>query len=443
MRRLLAVMVALALTVAACGGAESDETTTSAAETTVPTTVPTTVATTTVPVGAVAEDLDGLVAAAEEIRGLSFLDQPTITVLTDEELEARIRAELEEEIDPADIAIEEALFELLGLIDPDLDLLTAYTNLYAEQVAAFYDADTRELVVPGSSDATPLTKTIVVHELIHALTDQHFGFGATLDALVDEERFHEASALQALVEGDATYFQIVYLQSLPIAEQLDAARESLAADMTVLEALPEFIGADLAFAYDAGFRFVERLVADLGIVGVDQALRRPPTTTEQILRPDAYLGLEPGVEVELGDIAPSGWETAIAGTLGEWNISNYLLRGVDRGTATIAAAGWGGDAYAVLTSDAGTALVMKFVGDTPRDTAELSNALVESLPATADVRRPVTSVPTGDEAATVPFTARFSGGVFASLQHLGRDLVLVVATDEATVSAIAEVLSLG
>jgi hypothetical protein len=432
MRRLLAILAVLTFAAAACGGGESTDSTTTSM-----------VTTTAAPVGAVAEDLGELIAAAEEIRGLSFLDEPTITVLTDEELEARIRADLEEEIDPADIAVEQALFELLGLIEPDLDLLTAYTDLYAEQIAAFYDPDTRELVVPGSSDATALTKTIVVHELIHALTDQHFGFGATLDALVDEERYHEASALQALLEGDATYFQIVYLQSLPMAEQVDAARESLAADMTVLEALPDFIGDDLAFPYDAGFRFVERLVADLGVGGVDQALRRPPATTEQIMRPDAYFSLEPAVEVELGDVAPPGWETAASGTLGEWNISNYLLRGVDRGTATIAAAGWGGDAYAVLTADTGTAFVMRFVGDTPRDTAELSNALVESLPETADLRSPSTTQPTGDDAATVPFTARFSGGVFASLEHLGRDLVLVIGTDEATVTTIAEAISLG
>ena len=77
-------------------------------------------------------------------------------------------------------------------------------------MGGYYDDETREMVVSGASTLSPLSKTIVVHELVHALTDEHYAFAAYSDDLWDADRFEEAYALQALVEGDATYYQIVY-----------------------------------------------------------------------------------------------------------------------------------------------------------------------------------------------------------------------------------------
>lgn len=435
MRRIAAVALALALVSAACGDDEAVPTTTEVSPSS--TAVSTTIAPVG-PVGAVEDDIADLIAIAQEVRGLQFLDPPTVTFLTDEDLEARIRSDLAEEVDPAEVAIEEALYELLGLIDPDLDLLAAFTDLYAEQVAGFYDFDTRELVVSGSADATPLTKTIVVHELIHALADQHFAFGAALDELFTAERYEQAQAYQAMIEGEATYFQIVYLQSLPFEEQFDAARESALSDTTVLDTLPAFIGADLAFPYDTGFRFIERIVTDQGIEGVDQAFRLPPTTTEQVLRPNAYFTLEPAIEVELS-ASLSGWDEGFSGVFGQWNLSNMLLRGVDGGTATIAADGWGGDAFSFLVNGEDSALVLHYVGDTPRDARELFDAWVAGLPTTLGVRTPTTTAPgPDDDPAVVPSTASFTGRVTASLEMLGADVVLVVSTDAAAVAELAE-----
>ncbi|MDX1690292.1 MAG: hypothetical protein R3290_04630 [Acidimicrobiia bacterium] len=429
--RLVAVVLLLALAGAACGDDGSDTTTTTESATT----------TTAAPAGAIEDEVATLVAAAERVRGLEFLDEPTLTFLTPEELAERIRTDLSEDIDPDDIADEEALLELLGLIGPDLDLLEAYTSLYAEQVAAFYDPDTREMVVGSAEEATPLTRSIVVHELIHALVDQHYGFGAELDRLVDEERFHEATALQALVEGDATYFQIVYLQSLPSEDQLSAARESLLADTSVLDSLPPFMGRDLAFPYDSGFRFVERVVADLGLEGVDQAYRRPPTTTEQIIDPDRWFTLEPGIDVEL-DVPLPGWDVALEGTLGQWNLGNYLLAEAGEGVSTIATDGWGGDAFEVLRSGDGTTLVYRYVGDTPRDAAEVFDGLVASLGTLLGDPAPATTGPgEDDDPALVPSTAVFDGRIDATVERLGADLVLVVSTDVDVVQQLAEALS--
>jgi hypothetical protein len=58
----------------------------------------------------------------EQVRGLEFLADPVITVLTPAELAARVREDIEEEIDPAEIVVDEAFFQLIGLLDPEISV---------------------------------------------------------------------------------------------------------------------------------------------------------------------------------------------------------------------------------------------------------------------------------------------------------------------------------
>jgi len=417
----LTIVVAAALVFAACGDDAAD-TTTSTTTTTRP-----------APVGDLADELAALVDVAEDVRGLVFLADPVITILSDEELSQRVREDMEEEIDLDDIVIDQAFFELIGLLEPGTDLAQVLTDLYAEQVAGFYDSDTKEMVIAGGHELTPLRRTIVVHELIHALADQHFDLGARLDALVDEERYHEASALQALAEGEATYFQIVYFQSLPGVDQLAAATESLEIDSTVLDSLPAWFGEDLAFPYDQGFLFVETLVARNGIAGVDQAYGRLPTTVEQIIHPEAYRTFEPSRVVELpGNAILPGYEIYEEGELGEWNVRLFLLDGVADGDAIIGSAGWGGDDYRILWDGTEVVFLYQYEGDTPRDAQELAGSLQESVG-----ERMAVGNPSGQDDGPVTF----SGDDYAWILLDGSTVYFVAASDPEAGQTMAEVLT--
>jgi len=421
--RILIVLAALAVVVSACGDDTSIDTgapTTSAAPTT----------SRAAPVGDLAEEMELLVRAAEEVRGLDFLADPTITVLTVEELAARVRKDIEEEIDPDEIVIDQAFFQLLGILGPEIDLAQAITDLYSEQVAGFYDHDTKELVVGGDAEMTALTKIIVVHELIHALADQHFGL-STLTDLIDEERYHEASAFQALVEGEATYFQVVYMQSLPISEQVAAATEAHDYDTTVIDALPAWFGEDLSFPYNQGFLFVETLIERGGIAAVDQAYGRLPTTVEQVMHPQVYRTLEPSREVSLpGNAIVPGYEIYEEGELGEWNLRLYLLDGVAAGDAVIGSAGWGGDEYRILWNGTEVAFAYEYEGDTPRDAEELADSLAESVRARMAVGSPQSS-----NGAVV-----LRGDDYAWILQRGSSVFFVAASDPAAGEALAAVL---
>src|SRR3990172_13008324 len=133
--------------------------------------------------------------------------------------------------------------------------LLAYISLYAEQVGGFYDHETGEMVIMGGSELSPLSKSIVVHELVHALTDQHYGFASLSDELWDAGEFERVSAISSLAEGDATYFQLAYLETLSTSDQVDAVTESMDVDTTVMDSLPASFSEDLTFPYDSGFGF--------------------------------------------------------------------------------------------------------------------------------------------------------------------------------------------
>ena len=454
MKRSIILLAAAALLLAGCGDevdwstttpatTTSAVTTTTAAVTTTTAAATTTGATTTTQAvttsagdaGGTPAGIQELIAVAEDLRGRRFLEPIEVTVLSTDDLAARVRADLEEDLDPQDLAVEEALAQLLGILPADVDLGAALTDLYAEQVGGFYDSDTGELVVAGGEELSPLARTIIVHELVHALADQHFGLGATLDGLVEAELDHQAAALQALAEGEATYFQMVYLQDrLSPEEQMDAVLESLETDTTVLDSLPGWIGEDLAFPYEWGFGFVERLVAEGGITAVDQAYELLPTTVEQIMQPNAYFTLEPARPVELPATALEGYEVYRQGEFGEWNLMLYLLDGIGDGDATVAAAGWGGDAYRIHWDGSRVAFAYLFEGDTPRDAEELAPALVDSLKASMAVGSPVSDEEAG--------TTLLEGADFAFIQLVGAQVLVVVADDPAAGRALVEALRL-
>src|SRR5690606_21911737 len=116
-----------------------------------------------------------------------------------------------DELDEEDIAELERSFAAMravGLVAGayDLDRLTEGT---ASAVAAFFDPETDEIVVPSNyedADLNPYQETVLVHEMNHALQDQHF----VLDAIWESDDEHETVAGDVFVEGDATTIETMF-----------------------------------------------------------------------------------------------------------------------------------------------------------------------------------------------------------------------------------------
>lgn len=405
MSRLLALLLVLALVVVACTTDDSSSSTSDVTTTTVEgqtTTTgddsPTTTATPTAPTTApdlsglegisdeVKTQLEDLIRKAQEIRGLPFLSPPNITVVSDEELEARVRADIEEDSD--DFPADEALYKMLGLLAEGADLESTLLDLYGEQVAGFYDGETGEIVVPARQDGFSLLQQgTMVHELVHALTDQHFAFNDDFEAMLDENRLDEATAYQALIEGDAVLVEVLWVQTLSQRELGEFIAESLDVEMGTMESAPRFLRESLLFPYDSGLAFVQNLyVANSGWSAVNDAYGRLPDlpgSTEQIITPDDYTeDLPVGVEIPTIDVP--GYELERTSVWGEQGFRVMLNQGPGAGTMATAADGWGGDSYHQWFDGTNAAMLIVYSGDTQTDVDELEAALVtfatESFP---------------------------------------------------------------
>ena len=317
------------------------------------------------------QEILDLVTVTQEIRGLSFLQAPTIIVVTPEELAARVQEGIQEDIE--DVPADEALYDLLGLIDPEVDLLQLYLDLYGEQVGGYYDLETGELVVPSGEEFTEFQKATLVHELVHALTDQRFGSGDAYRELVDNDRFDEAVAFLAVTEGDATLAQVLYIQQLGLEAQQELLTELFGADSPVFDAAPSFIQDSLTFPYDAGLAFVQRAFEVGGFDEVNRLYVEPPVSSEQIIEPRDYQRDMP-VEVALTPPDLPGYEVvyeSVWGQLGFALIFDQVLGG-----AEVAVDGWGGDAYVQWFDGTEAALLLEFQGDEPADAGEMFDAFV-------------------------------------------------------------------
>ncbi len=321
--------------------------------------------------------IDELIETTEDLRELDFLEPPTVTIVSDEELAVRVREQIEEELDPAELARDTAVQVLLGLISPDLNLLDLYTDLYSEQVAGYYDGEAGEMVIPAGSELSGLQKVTLVHELVHALTDQHFDFDQVMEQLDDEDRFDELSALQAVIEGDASFTELLYVTELSTEEKLQIVTDSLDQDTTVFATTPRFIQELLFFPYTEGASFVESLwSSETGFDRVNTAYQEPPTTTEQIFHPDVYRVGEGAIPVALPDTPLAGYEVGEEAVWGEISFRVMFEQGLGPTLATPAATGWGGDRYRVMWNGEDVVYALVYVGDTSKDATEMYEALV-------------------------------------------------------------------
>lgn len=401
MLRRLPIFVALLLVVVACTGESGEPSTTQSTVSGAPTTTieeSTTTSgetrtTTTSPMPPVtAPDLSGLegmsdeakaqleelIGVAQEIRGLPFLTPPVITIVTEDELEALVRADIEEQAE--DFPADEALYKMLGLLNDAADFEQIVLDLYGEQVAGYYDGDVGEIVVPARDDGfSVLQQGTMVHELVHAITDQHFGFNEKFQAMIDEERLDEATAYQALIEGDATLAEVLWIQTLDQEQIGQFIAESLTIDTDALNSAPRFLTESLLFPYDSGLSFVQSLYMEnrdwSPVNAAYTVMPDLPGSTEQVITPDDFQRDLP-VEVAAPDLTVPGYDLERTSVWGEHGFRLLLNQGAGVETVATAADGWGGDTYLQWFDGENAALVITYSGDTPTDVAELEDALL-------------------------------------------------------------------
>jgi len=363
------------------------------------------------------------------LRGLPAKQRLEPTILDEAQLRVRIEAQFRAENPPAEIAASQATLVAMGLLPAGTSLADLYVNLLGSQVAGYYDPATKQIyVVARTGRIGAIEKVTFAHEFTHALQDQNFGLkGIQTDAIGQGDR---SIARLALIEGDASLLMTKWLIA-----HLDAAgmAEIMAGDPAAqaqLDATPPFLRDALLFPYTQGVLFVNAIWAHGGWEAVDRVFGRLPDSTEQVLHADKYAADERPVAVPLdaGAVARrlgAGWKATPADTLGEFQIGSWLrARGVTGAGGGVsgdtAAAGWGGDRYALIQGPNGAyALVILTTWDTRNDAAEFATAATQAVRGVPGVTRVVRIAP----------GAALNTGV--------RDVAVLFASDAATLEALA------
>ena len=321
------------------------------------------------------DDLESVVADlsafVEEQRDLEFDDPVDVELAEDDEFEQRLLDDFEAE-DEADIRDTERIFRALGFLEGDDDLVDQLKGVLSAGVVGFYDPETNELVVRGGSP-TPYARATIVHELTHALDDQHFElFRPELDEADDETSF----AFSTLVEGNAVTVEEAYKDTFTDDEQQQYDEEEASiGGATDFTQFPEILLALIGAPYEFGPPLIDAIVGDGGETAVDQAFENPPVSSEQVLDPSVFLSGDEPLDVAE---PPADGESFDQGTFGQYLLLLLLTDGgVDQQQAARAAVGWGGDQYVAWRDGDEACLRVSFVGDTDTDTEEIADALDE------------------------------------------------------------------
>ena len=307
-------------------------------------------------------------------RGALYEHPVPVDFLSPEEYSNRTRTEegTLSEKDKAELEQFEGTMRALGLLAADVDLFKATNDLVDTGTLAFYDTAEKRVVVRGT-EVTPGVAVTLAHELTHVLQDQIYGLDR-FDGKQDKVTSGQTYAFGALAEADADRIEESYRDTLDQAtkDAIDAESDAGLADFEAA-GIPTALTSLFASPYGLGDAFVAVLKATKG-QSVDAAFSRPPTTEEQILDPFEYIADRGAVPVKRP--LTDGAEALDQGDFGAVSLMIVLAERIDPHQALAAATGWGGDSYAVFPKDGRTCIRLNVTGDTPDDTAELTDALI-------------------------------------------------------------------
>jgi hypothetical protein len=311
-----------------------------------------------------------------DVRQLSVLRPVKSGTQSRAEIERMLVRNFNEESSPEEMRAGELALKKLGLLPADFQLRAFLISVLTEQILGYYDPKTRHFYLADWIDAQG-QQAVIEHELTHALQDQHFNL-----LRFEKPRKGEAdadAAVHALVEGDATWSMTLYAMRDP--RRVFAMMKSVGtASTTKIDSAPRALRESLTFPYEQGMLWVRQLYQRGGWKSVDDAFTNLPQSTEQIMHAEKYFAHEQPVKIDVPDLAPAlgaSWRRIDTDVNGEWGYY-LILDGFlnDEKTSRAAAAGWGGDRYALYENQQTheTVMAQLTAWDTEQDAQEFFDA---------------------------------------------------------------------
>lgn len=289
------------------------------------------------------------------ITGLAFKRDVPYALIGKDQLHRYLEQRLHETMKPEEARAEEITLKMLGLVPADFDLRKNTLDLLTEQAAAFYDYNQKKLfVLEGSGGSTNEERVALVHELAHALADQHFNLAKFIhEGLRSDD---SATARQAVMEGQATWLMAAYISregggkpEVPeaVLEMMKKSIEGTAIEQyPVFSQAPLYIRESLVFPYADGMAFQDAAFRKFGREAFSEVFLRPPASSGQILHPERYLG-HGGVVILSAPPIPDArqFRKLLDGSLGELDLRVLLSQYTTPAEGEALAAHLAGGAY--------------------------------------------------------------------------------------------------
>jgi hypothetical protein len=387
---------------------------------------------------------DAVAKEVAKVRGLPLKHAIPNEVVDKDELRARLVKQASDAKTIAQTAADEIALKRWGLIPLATDYPQLLLDLLTEQIAGYYDPETKKLTISKSAGDDPAwAEMVLAHELDHGLQDQSFDLHKFED--VPDTEGDAGVARHALVEGDGIALMIEVMLgrthtpvpwSNPQAADMIGKAMSTPGNGDGLDKAPLAIRESMVFPYRAGLAFVAALRRRQSWTAVDAAFAHPPRSTEQIMHPERYVADDPPVPVKLGiPAALPGYAIASSTVWGELGFDLFLRsHHVDEAVAAVAAAGWGGDRAIILTHDGDTAPehavgIVRIVWDSEADAIEATEAAARALD----------DAIVGGAAERSQTHTRWVGldGRISWIERRGPSLVMVIGTPPSAANALA------
>jgi hypothetical protein len=305
----------------------------------------------------------------QQVRGLSQKRAVPCEVQNRTQVEKFILATVQEQMPENLMHTEGLALSAIGFIADDFDYARELVDLYVSQVGGYYDPKRATYVMAGWLPGY-LQRSVAVHELTHALQDQHFELESFLKEDSSDLKIRNtdrALALSALVEGDAMAVMIDFARSEVGAPGI-ASEESvnsilfqnlLGAGLVMNSTgAPQSIMKLLMFPYTSGLRFVHQVLKVGGYEQVNTTFEKPPRSTEEILHYEKYLAKEADFSlISLEDTLESypalqSSQLLYQNVIGEFMIAVLMDELCQRYCdASQLGQGWGGDSLFLFRDD--------------------------------------------------------------------------------------------
>jgi hypothetical protein len=315
------------------------------------------------------ERSDRIGAHIAKIRGLAFKGPVKKGIQNKEELRNYLQELMLRKQPKAKTDALARAYAMLGLMPRGIDLTKVVLDLLQQQVAGFYDPETKALYLINEWNMSQ--SSIISHELMHALQDQHFDLLSL--PMEDDKREDVMNAVRCVIEGEGMLMMFLYVADKDadvgafetllgegyksyitalnrgIEMKLDDDSFMSGLGMGSLNNVPRVIKEGLILPYMAGLVFVHKAWQKGGWQGVNDLYQDMPQSTEQILHIEKYFDeRDRPTVIEIKEpvkLAPEGFNLIYESILGELYIS-VLMRDL-RGKKALKSSweGWDGDLY--------------------------------------------------------------------------------------------------